>query len=79
MVRAGNKGTYKHMGVESKKLCDTDLCKNLPTSQNYSFGNGQYSGTFLHCENGGHRQPSQSKKDYDYCRVFSRNNVVADH
>ena len=46
MVRIGNKGTYKHTGDESSKVCDINLYKNLLTSQNNSFTNGQYSGTF---------------------------------
>ena len=85
MVKSGNKGTYKHTGAESSKICDIVLYKNLPTSQNNSFANGQYSGTFLQCQNGGHLQksfvkPSQrnlglpsSEWDHDYCRVFTRN------
>ena len=56
MVKAGNKGTYKRNGAENSKVCDIDLYKNLPTSQNNSFANGQYSNTFLHCQNGGHKQ-----------------------
>ena len=53
MVKAGNKGTYKCTGAENNKVCGIHLYKNLPTSQNKSFANGYYSGTFLHCQNGG--------------------------
>ena len=47
MVKARNNGTYKPIGPESNKVCVIDLYKNLPTSQNNSFTNGKYSGTFL--------------------------------
>ena len=45
MVKAENKGTYKHTGPESNQVCDIDLYKNIPTSQNNSFANGQYRGS----------------------------------
>ena len=47
------KKTYKHTGSESSKVCDIAFHKNLPTNQNNSFGNGQHSITFLHCQMAG--------------------------
>lgn len=52
-IKAASKGTYKHIGAESSKVFYIDLYKNLLTSQNNPFANGQYSGTFLYCQNGG--------------------------
>ena len=70
MVRIGNKGTYKHTGAESSKVCDINLYKNLLTSQNNSFTNGQYSGTFYITKVGSiYKQQSfarPSKKVLDY-------------
>ena len=57
MVKPGKK-TYKHSASESSRVCDIDLFKNPPTSENKSSANGRYSGIFLHCQNGGHSQQS---------------------
>ena len=50
MLKDGNKGTYKRTGAESSKVCDICLHKNLPTNENNSFSNGQYSSTILYCQ-----------------------------
>ena len=69
IVKAGNKGTYKRIGADRSKVCNIILYRNLPTSQNNSFVNGQYSDTFLHCRKGGTHTKVLSdltKKNRDY-------------
>ena len=81
MVQIGIKGTYKHSGTEGSKVCNFDIYKNVSTSQNNSFANGQCSSTDLHSKDGRYSQQSSVKlsqrnlglpfaiRDHDYCRV----------
>lgn len=46
MVKAENKGIYKHTGAKSSKVCHINLYKNLTTSQNNSLANGHVSHFF---------------------------------
>ena len=76
MVKVGKKGKYKCTGAESSKVCNIDLYKNLRTSQNNSFSNGQCSGTFLHCRKLGLPRQSlsdQAKEIWDY---FLANSIM---
>ena len=74
-IKAANKGTYKHIGAESSKVFYIDLYKNLLTSQNNPFANGQYSGTFLYCQNGGSTYnkvlSDLAKESWDYLDLFA--------
>ena len=69
MVKAENKRTYKRTGAEGSKVCDIYLYKDCPTSHNNLLPNGQYSDTFLHCQNRGTHNKvlsDESKEIYDY-------------